>query len=270
MYTIDSFSKVLVSKTNPAEILLAAEFNPKSIQYSQTVFRDVITATDSTVSYAFNQIPLPEFNPEVDAIVRGRFGSVLMRAGKDLLAMKIGSAASLVIDKVYAKEHFYEVDLSKGFNYIHDNILYTIKDGDHGLQALMWCTPCAPYGKTPGWTSSYIPLHNTFTKKGAKAVGVHYFKSSDIIMDFGAEVEELKIQLASEFDIILKNYESCVRADEFKGSLDPEDVSEVENNLNVAKTNLEEFFENSVDERLNEFFEKAKSEYKLSLNVKKC
>lgn len=266
MYTIDSFSKVLVNKTDPYEILLAVEFNPNSRQYTQTVFRDVIKATDSTVSHAFNQIPLPEFNPEVDAIVRGRFGSVLMRAGKDLLAMKIGSAASLVIDKVYAKEHFYEVDLNKGFNYIHDNILYTIKDGDHGLQALMWC---APYGKTPGWTSSYIPLHNTFTKKGAKAVGAHYFKSSDIVMDFSAEAADLKITINSEFNVLLENFETCARADEFKGSLDPEDVSEVENNLNVAKTNLEEFFENSVDERLNEFFEKAKAEDKLSLNVKK-
>lgn len=232
MYTIDSFSKVLVSKTNPDEVLLAVEFNPNSLQYTQTVFRDVIKATDSTVSYAFNQMPLPEFKPEVDAIVRGRFGSVLMRAGKDLLAMKIGSAASLVIDKEYAKDHFYEVDLTKGFNYIYDDILYTIKEGERGLHSLMWCTP---YEKKPHWTSSYIPLHNTFTKKGAKVVGAHYFKPSVVVMNFGAEAVELKIQLASEFDIILKNYESCVRADEYKGSLDPEDVSDVEKRSSGGK-----------------------------------
>lgn len=263
MYTIDSFSKVLVNKTDPYEILLAVEFNPDSRQYTQTVFRDVIKATDSTVSHAFNQIPLPEFNPEVDAIVRGRFGCVLMRAGKDLLAMKIGSAGSLVIDKEYAKDHFYEVDLTKGFNYIYDDILYTIKEGEQGLHALMWC---APYEKKPHWTSSYIPLHNTFTKKGAKVVGAHYFKPSVVVMDFGTEAGELKIQLTSEFDIILKNYESCVRADEYKGSLDPEDISDVENDLREAKTNLEEFISKNLDERLKGLSEKIGKEYKLSLN----
>lgn len=134
----------------------------------------------------------------------------------------------------------------------------------------MWCAPCAPHGKTPGWTSSYIPLHNTFTKKGAKAVGVHYFKPSDIIMDFGAEVEELKIQLVSEFDIILKDYESCVKADEYKGSLvDPEDISDVEDALRVAKTNLDAFISSALDERFKELSDKVEKEYKLSLKLEK-
>ena len=173
VYTLNGFDTILVSKFNPEEIYLATAFNPSGLEYAQTIFRDVIQSTEYTVGFHFNGFNTPVVDLGIDAIVKRKIGdNRILRAGKDLFALKIGSKVGHVIDLSSVEENFNTVDLSTGFQFTSDGIHYRVVESEFGLRAEMYSRP---YQKPVEWVSSYIPLHNVFTGKDAKSVPVEQY-----------------------------------------------------------------------------------------------
>lgn len=170
-YTLSGFDRILVNKTNPADVILAVPFNPELKQYSKTILTDLAAATQKLVETRFISMPLPEFIEGVDGVIFSKYCSTIVRAGIDLIGLKIGSKQIIPIEKSYAEELYDTVDVSgNGYKFLWGDGEYFVVNGEYGyLKARSWCKP---YQKDPHWIDSYIPLHNLFTDKTSSVVNV--------------------------------------------------------------------------------------------------